>query len=82
MIAPLNRMHLLSAPAHPQRRRPEHGAAGDARPGQAQGIVPRRLALAGALAALLAACGRKANPEPPPGTPKDAFPKSYPPKGS
>jgi len=44
--------------------------------------MPRRLALAGALAALVAACGRKANPEPPPGTPKDAFPKTYPPKGS
>ncbi|HKF74218.1 MAG TPA: lipoprotein [Stellaceae bacterium] len=44
--------------------------------------MPRRLALAGALTALLAACGRKASPEPPPGTPKDAFPKSYPPKGT
>jgi predicted small lipoprotein YifL len=45
----------------------------------------RRLALAGAIAALLAplaACGRKANPEPPPGVPKDAFPRNYPPKGT
>ena len=48
-------------------------------------MMPRRLALAGALAALmvpLAACGRKSLPEPPEGTPKDAFPKSYPPKGT
>ena len=48
-------------------------------------MMPRRLALAGALAALLAplaACGRKAEPEPPEGTPKGAFPKPYPPKGS
>jgi len=49
-------------------------------------MMPRRVALAGALVALvapLAACGRKAQPEPPPGTPKDAFPKTYPnPKGT
>jgi predicted small lipoprotein YifL len=47
--------------------------------------MPRRLALAGvlvAVAAALAACGRKANPEPPEGIPKDAFPKNYPPKGT
>jgi hypothetical protein len=47
--------------------------------------MPRRLAFAGMLVAFLsplAACGRKAAPEPPPGVPKDAFPKSYPPKGS
>lgn len=48
-------------------------------------MVPRRLALVGALAALmapLAACGRKANPEPADGVPKDAFPKTYPSKGT
>jgi predicted small lipoprotein YifL len=47
--------------------------------------MPRRLALMGALAALLAplaACGRKAAPEPPEGVPKDAFPKHYPPPGT
>jgi predicted small lipoprotein YifL len=47
--------------------------------------MPRRLALLGAFAALLAplaACGRKAQPEPPEGTPKDAFPKRYPPPGT
>jgi putative lipoprotein len=71
-------MHLVSAPTVLA----EHGADGRARPGQARGLLPRRLALAGAVTALLAACGRKSNPEPPPGIPKDAFPKQYPPKGS
>ena len=48
-------------------------------------MMPRRLTLAGALAVLLAplaACGRKASPEPPPDTPKGAFPKHYPPPGT
>lgn len=48
-------------------------------------MMPRRLALAAALTALLAplaACGRKAAPEPPPGTPKEVYPKHYPPPGS
>jgi hypothetical protein len=76
-------MHLVSAPAAlATRHRAEHGADGGARPGQARAILPRRWAIGAALAGLLAACGRKANPEPPEGTPKDAFPKSYPPKGS
>jgi len=78
-------MHLLSAPtlipAHPERQA-EHGPDAPTRPAQARAVMPRRLALVGALTVLLAACGRKANPEPPPGTPKEAFPKSYPPKGS
>jgi len=84
MIAP-NRMHLLSLPAPSTARRerhPEHGADGGTRPARARVLLPRRLALAAALIPLLAACGRKASPEPPPGTPKDAFPKPYPPKGS
>jgi predicted small lipoprotein YifL len=45
--------------------------------------MARRLVLAGLLGSLLsplAACGRKSALEPPPGVPKDAFPKSYPPK--
>jgi hypothetical protein len=79
-------MHPLSAPGRSvaQGTRPlsEHGADAGARPALERAALPRRLALAGALTALLAACGRKANPEPPHGTPKDAFPKSYPPKGS
>ena len=48
-------------------------------------MMARRLALAGALAVLmvpLGACGRKAQPEPPEGVPKDAFPKHYPPPGT
>lgn len=48
-------------------------------------MMPRRLTLAGALAVLLAplaACGRKSSPEPPPDTPKGAFPKHYPPLGT
>jgi hypothetical protein len=86
-------MHMISqstgpgAPAGgpPSSRLPEHGADAAARPVEARATVPRRLALAGALAALmvpLAACGRKAQPEPPEGAPKDAFPKPYPPKGT
>ncbi|HLJ20203.1 MAG TPA: lipoprotein [Stellaceae bacterium] len=71
-------MHLVSAPA----ALPEHGADGRPRPARARAILPRRLLLGAALAVSLAACGRKASPEPPPGTPKDAFPKQYPPKGS
>jgi hypothetical protein len=64
---------------------PEHGAGALGRPGNPRAMMPRRLALAAALTALLAplaACGRKAAPEPPPGTPKDAFPKHYPPPGT
>ncbi|HEV3177517.1 MAG TPA: hypothetical protein VGZ72_16105 [Stellaceae bacterium] len=94
MTARPNRMHMLTTPAQPAAhlvgREPisrlrEHGADGAARPGQPRAVMPRRLALAAALAALvvpLAACGRKASPDPPPGVPKDAFPKSYPPKGT
>jgi predicted small lipoprotein YifL len=76
-------MHMLSTPATLDARLgAEHGVDDRARPAPARVRLPRRLALAGALAALLAACGRKGNPEPPPGIPKDAFPKQYPPKGS
>jgi len=78
-------MHMLFTPPPLSARLPQHGPDATARPGQARATMPRRLALAGVLAALLAplgACGRKANPEPPPGTPKDAYPKTYPPKGT
>jgi predicted small lipoprotein YifL len=79
-------MHLLSTSGHrPLPRLAEHGADGFGRPGQACAGLARRLALAGLLAALLsplAACGRKAALEAPPGVPKDAFPKHYPPKDS
>jgi putative lipoprotein len=76
-------MHLLSAlAAHPSRHGAEDGVDDRARPAPERVRLPRRLALAAALGALLAACGRKSNPEPPPGTPKDAFPKKYPPQGS
>jgi Prokaryotic lipoprotein-attachment site len=79
-------MHLFSAPGpsvtHDARRLSEDGAAAGSRPVVAPVQLPRRLAIAGALTLLLAACGRKANPDPPEGTPKGAFPKSYPPKGS
>jgi len=70
-------MHPLSAPSLR-----EDGLGGAARPGEARGRLPRRRVLTAALGLLLAACGRKAQPEPPAGTPKDAFPKSYPPKGT
>jgi putative lipoprotein len=76
-------MHMLSAPAALEARLPaEHGVDDRARPAPARVRLPRRLALAGALALVVAACGRKGSPEPPPGIPKEAFPKQYPPKGS
>jgi hypothetical protein len=87
-------MHIRSQPTQsgappvgyrPSLRLPEHGASAAARPVEARAMMPRRLTLAGALAVLLAplaACGRKASPEPPPDTPKDAFPKHYPPPGT
>jgi predicted small lipoprotein YifL len=46
--------------------------------------LPRRAALLGVIAlglASLAACGKKGEPEPPPGQSKN-FPKSYPAPGS
>lgn len=74
---------MLSAPAaRPARHLAEHGADGRARPAPERVLLPRRLALAAALGLLLSACGRKASPEPPTGTPKNTYPKTYPPKGS
>jgi hypothetical protein len=94
MTARPSRMHMISLPieagARPTGEQPslrlgEHGASASARPVRERAPMPRRLALLGALAALLAplaACGRKAAPEPPEGAPKDAFPKRYPPPGT
>ena len=85
MISPPIQAGARPVGHQPSLRLPEHGASAAARPVRERATMPRRLALLGALAALLAplaACGRKAQPEPPEGTPKDAFPKRYPPPGT
>jgi predicted small lipoprotein YifL len=79
-------IHLLSttgSAAPTERRSAQDGLGADRGPVLVRGLR-RRVALAGAIAMLLAplaACGKKGEPDPPPGQ-KNTFPKSYPPPGS